>query len=47
MDKNRLEALSDGVLAIGIIIKVLEFEHRRQPIGRGWPVSTRRSGAIC
>lgn len=33
MDKNRLEAFSDGVLAIIITIMILEL---RQPVGDGW-----------
>ena len=33
MEKNRLEAFSDGVLAIGITIMILEL---RQPLGDGW-----------
>ena len=33
MEKNRLEAFSDGVLAIVITIMILEL---KQPLGDGW-----------
>ena len=33
MEKNRLEAFSDGVLAIVITIMILEL---KQPVGDGW-----------
>jgi len=35
MDKNRLEAFSDGVLAISITIMVLELKVRTRPNSPG------------
>ena len=47
MNKNRLEAFSDGVLAIIITIMVLELHAPENQPGRHCPSRLPDSSAIC